>query len=97
MEPLLANIPQGTQFFQQFWCTFIKRGRLAYRDLKTLLFEFGFPLTLCAVVITLIRVNAPVDMTAQIMNCDLYQGEYPLPFPLGCNSPADLYKLDNVA
>ena len=78
----------STNFFRHTKAILLKRIRITYRDLKTMAFEFIFPVLIILLSMFLMRISFIKDSPEQTVSFDLFKSEgLPLTFPIGGVDP----------
>jgi hypothetical protein len=73
-EKVAIEIDEGEiKFFRHTKAILIKRIRITYRDLKTVAFEFIFPVVIILLAMFLLRISFIKDSPAQTINFDIFK------------------------
>ena len=74
----------SSNFFRHTKAILLKRIRVTYRDLKTMAFEFIFPVVIILLSMFLMQISFIKDSPEQTMSFDLFKSEgLPLTIPVG--------------
>lgn len=76
---------EGTRFWRHIQALFVKRFWVTIKDIKTVAYEFIYPIVIIILAMFLMKINWIADRPAQSMDWSLFAGEGKLQVPIAGN------------